>query len=114
MVDFNAPSSIAAIKALKEGKTRMVLFRYACWFTLSEDEGDDLLHEAFLVACDPQDGRPWDPKRGSFLTHMRVLVHDLGRHFSKLARLRYEELDPDAVRFARSQIARPRGRSLPR
>lgn len=95
MIDFKVPSSQRAIAALEEGDTKISLLRYGRMLTGSEVDSEDLLADAFGLVCDPQEGRPWDPDRGSFKAHMRIVMYDLGRNQRRGARARREVLDPN-------------------
>jgi DNA-directed RNA polymerase specialized sigma24 family protein len=84
----------AVVAALRSRDTHAVLFRYAVFLTGSPVDGEDLLSEAVAEVCDLASGRPWAPGKGSFLTHMRFVLHDLARRERRSARARRER--PDA------------------
>jgi hypothetical protein len=92
VVDFEAPSSQRALALLGAGDMRQKLLCYAASLT-SDADAEDLLVQALLAVCDPEDGRPFQPERGSFQQHMRLLLHDLARAQRRSARARREELD---------------------
>jgi hypothetical protein len=102
VADFKAPSSVRAIAALGEGDTRTNLLKFASWLTHSEAQGEDLLSDAVECVCDPENGRPWDPDRASFGTHMRIVMRDLARRERRSSRSRHEVLSPRKVKRARS------------
>jgi DNA-directed RNA polymerase specialized sigma24 family protein len=88
-MDFEAPSSLRAVAALREGRTLERLLRFACLVVESETDAEDLLADAIVLVCDPE-GRPWEEGRGSFLTHMRIVIRDLARRERRSARTRRE------------------------
>jgi hypothetical protein len=91
MVDYNAPSSVRAIEALRTGQTTKILVAYASWF--SKADAWDRVAQAMISVCDPDEGRPWNPARGSFMAHMRIVIRDLAHRERKSARGRREVLD---------------------
>jgi DNA-directed RNA polymerase specialized sigma24 family protein len=93
MVDHRALSSTRAIEAYRTGKTNENLLKFATWLTQSEADAEDLLSDAMICVCDPDEGRPWDPARGSFGTHMRMVLADLAKRERRSARKRREVLD---------------------
>jgi hypothetical protein len=93
VIDFQAPSSKRALEALGDGPSKALLLKFAVWCTGSEVDAEDLFAETRDCLCDPEDGRPWDPARGSFLTHARMVMRDLGRRGRRSARARREVLD---------------------
>lgn len=94
MVDYEAPSSKRALEEFKNERTRKHLLGYARWFTHSEVDAEYLLADAIDVVCDPDGGRPWDPQRGSFVTHLRIVIRDHARRERRSARARREVLEP--------------------
>jgi DNA-directed RNA polymerase specialized sigma24 family protein len=93
VLNYSAPSCIAAIEAFRAGETAKLLLKFAGWFAASEADAEDLLSEAMVTVCDPDHGRPWDPARGSFLAHMRIVLRDLAKRERRSARPRREILD---------------------
>ncbi|MCL2448941.1 MAG: hypothetical protein FWD17_08345 [Polyangiaceae bacterium] len=93
MIDYGAEPSKRALSELAPREVREALLRYAIWLTSSEAEGEDLLSDAVACVCDPDDGRPWDPERGSFAAHMRIVLRDLARRERRRARHRREVVD---------------------
>jgi DNA-directed RNA polymerase specialized sigma24 family protein len=79
MIDFRSPSALAAVAALQNPRTYSVLVGFSGWFCRDPFDAKDLVAEAVLVVSDPEKGRPWDPSRGSFLQHLRIVITDLGR-----------------------------------
>jgi len=102
MLDYEAPSSVRALAALGEGNARKNLLKFGVWRTGSDATGEDLLADALCIVCDPTDGRPWDPERGSFSAHMRIVMTDLARREHRSARARREVLSWKKVKRARS------------
>ena len=96
MMDFEAASSKRAIEALGVGDTRKNLLKFGVWLTQSEADAEDLLSDAMGRVCDPE-GRPWDPERGSFGAHVRVLMRDLAKAQQRSARVRREEVSAQSV-----------------
>lgn len=97
MLDFTAPPSKRVVDALQDQPTRKLLLKFATWLTHSEVDAEDLLSDTILCMCDPQNGRPWDPGRGSLLAHARVVMVDLAKAKRRRAAARREILgDPVA------------------
>jgi DNA-directed RNA polymerase specialized sigma24 family protein len=94
VLDYKAPSSIRAIEAYRTGKTATLLLKFATWLTHTEVDGEDLVAGALICVCDPDRGRPWDPARGSFTAHMRIVIRDLARRGWRSARARREVVEP--------------------
>jgi DNA-directed RNA polymerase specialized sigma24 family protein len=103
VLDHKDPSSARAIEALGEGDTRKNLLKFGVWLTGSEASAEDLLADALELACNPDDGRPWDPERGSFSTHMRIVMRDLAKRERRSSRARHEVLSSKKVARARSR-----------
>jgi DNA-directed RNA polymerase specialized sigma24 family protein len=93
VIDFGAPDSVRALEELQRGKCRTLLLQFGTCCTGSEADAEDLLSDAMQSICDPQEGRPWDPTRSSFLTHARIVMRDLARRGRRSARARREVLD---------------------
>jgi hypothetical protein len=111
LLDFNAPSSTRAVAALEEGDTRTKLLQFGTWLTGSGAAGEDLLADAMMCVCDPDEGRPWDPAVATFRAHMRVVMTDLARRERRSWRARHEVLSPKKVKRARS-LAPPADEAL--
>jgi DNA-directed RNA polymerase specialized sigma24 family protein len=107
VIDFAAPSSVRVTKQIESKRTFSMLCMVAFWFTRSAPDAEDLVTDAVCEMCDPDDGRPWDPARGSLVAHARIVLHDLWRRERRRAQHRYEDLSPDAVRHARSPALTP-------
>ncbi len=97
MLTFTDPASEKALNALGDGRTRELLLKFARWFMPSDADAEDLFTDALLKVCDPEEGRPWDPSRGTFLTHMRVVMRDLWQEGKRRAAARREVLDAHAL-----------------
>lgn len=93
MLDYQALSSIQAVDALHDGRCKTHLLKFGRMWTGSEGDAEELLAEAMQIMCDPLEGRPWDPSRGSFVTHARIVMKDLARRSRRSARARKEVLD---------------------
>ena len=99
MPDFTAPQSKLVVEALEEPRTRTLLLKFAGWLTHSEADAQDLVSDAINRMCDPEDGRPWDPKRGSLFAHARIVMADLAKARRRRAATRREVLG-DSLAFA--------------
>jgi len=93
VIDYQAPSSARALAALDEGNARTVLRKFAKWCTGSDADAEDLFQETVERMCDSDEGRPWDPTRGSFLAHARIVMREIVRRGRRSARARKEVLD---------------------
>jgi hypothetical protein len=67
-----------------------MLFKAALWLTASEADAKDLVADALNRVCDPVEGQPWDPARGRFTAHMRIVMRDLLKKQRSRARTRRE------------------------
>jgi hypothetical protein len=95
--DFEHPLSKRALEAFGSKGMEKMLLKYAIKLT-SEARGRDLLHQALLVVCDPDvenHGKPWDPGRGAFLAHMRIVIHHIAQRGWRSAAARREVLDDE-------------------
>jgi len=70
-----------------------MLFRFARWITGADADAEELLARGVQQACDPDGGRPWNPERGSFGAHMRIVLRDLAHDERRMARSRRELID---------------------
>lgn len=101
MIDFSASSSKRALAELEKVEVRKHLFKAAVWLTPSEADAEDLVSDARDCVCDPNEGNPWNPARGSFTAHMRIVMRDLLKHQRSRASARREVIasslafDPD-------------------
>ena len=84
VADYKAPSSLRAIEAFKDDAARDHLLRFGRMLTGSEADAEDLLADAMESVCDPEKGRPWG-ERGTFRTHMRVVMTDLAKRKGRSA-----------------------------
>ena len=75
MYDPKAPSSELALAEYLKPEIADRLLKYALWRTRSLADAKDLVADAFIRVCDPDD-RPWDPARGSFFRHIRMVMGD--------------------------------------
>jgi hypothetical protein len=98
VTDFNAPSSVRALAELEKPGVRLLSLKAARWLTPSDADAEDLLSDAIMCVCDPVDGRPWDPARGKFTSHMRIVMHDLRKLERERARTR-REIPPGVLGF---------------
>jgi Sigma-70 region 2 len=96
--DFEHPSSKRALAAFQTGDAASLLYRYARRRTGSEADATDLVADALACVCDPVDGRPWDPDRGSFFAHMRIVIDDTARRQRRSARARREVVGDNLAR----------------
>jgi DNA-directed RNA polymerase specialized sigma24 family protein len=78
---------------LGNADTSKLLLKFAVWLTESDVDADDLMSEARDCVCDPEEGRPWDPGRATFMTHMRIVMRDLARRERRSAQARREVLE---------------------
>src|ERR1017187_3177761 len=83
--------TVMGSEAFGIGQTAKNLLKLAACF--SKVDSEDLLSDAMVAVCDPDGGRPWDPERGSFLAHMRIVIRDLARRERRSARARRESVD---------------------
>jgi hypothetical protein len=99
--DPRAPSSVLALaEYAKPGNARHLL-RYATWWTKDENAGKDLLADAMERVLDPED-KPWNPAKGSFRRHVRMLM---GADFIEARRVgfgKYEVVDSESEAFERA------------
>jgi DNA-directed RNA polymerase specialized sigma24 family protein len=99
--DPRAPSSQLALTEYARPGNAAHLLRYATWWTKDEDAAKDLLADAMERVLDPED-RPWNPDRGSFRGHMRMLM---GLDFIEARRVgfgKYEVVDSESEAFERA------------
>jgi DNA-directed RNA polymerase specialized sigma24 family protein len=97
VIDYDAESSKRCLAELGHAGIREQLVRFAVWLTTSEADAEDLLSDALACVCDPAEGRPWDPVRGPFSVHMRIVLRDLARRERRSARARREVVDSRLV-----------------
>jgi DNA-directed RNA polymerase specialized sigma24 family protein len=87
--DRDAPLTKRAIEELLKKDVHDSLFKYAVWRTSSEADAEDLLADAIECVGDP-DRKPWDPSRGSFFRHMRLVMDTLAIELARKGRVRFE------------------------
>ena len=106
VIDFHASSSERAVAELRKDDVRAHLVRFAAWRCASVDGANDLVADAMLLVCDPE-RKPWDPAKGSFARHVRLVIEDLvverartgpGRFESPEDGLPEQESTPDGAR----------------
>ena len=90
--DPEAPSSKLALAELHKKATRESLHKYAVWRTDSEADAEDLLADAIEWTCDP-DRKPWDPAKGSFFRHMRLVMDRIAFNDARRGAGRFERAD---------------------
>lgn len=90
--DKNAPSSKLALAELQQERVRTNLKRYAMWRSKSEVDAEDLLADGIECVCDP-DRKPWDPAKGSFFRHMRLVMDRIAIERARGGHRRFEVLD---------------------
>jgi DNA-directed RNA polymerase specialized sigma24 family protein len=73
--DPRAPSSLLALAEYGKPEVARKLIRYANWRTRDVDEAKDLVADALMRVCDPDD-KPWDPQARSFFRHFRRVMDD--------------------------------------
>jgi DNA-directed RNA polymerase specialized sigma24 family protein len=73
--DPRAPSSLLALAEYAKPEIARKLIRYASWRTRDPDEAKDLVADAMIRICDPDD-KPWDPQVRSFFRHFRRVMSD--------------------------------------
>jgi DNA-directed RNA polymerase specialized sigma24 family protein len=90
--DGNAPSSKLALAELQQERVRTSLKKYAVWRTGSEVDAEDLLADGIECVCDP-DRKPWDPAKGSFFRHMRLVMDGIAIEQARGGHRRFEVPD---------------------
>jgi DNA-directed RNA polymerase specialized sigma24 family protein len=90
--DPDAPSSKLALAELRNEAVRKNLHKYAVWRTESEADAEDLLADAIEWTCDPN-RRPWDPSKGSFFRHMRLVMDRIAFNDARRGAGRFEVPD---------------------
>jgi DNA-directed RNA polymerase specialized sigma24 family protein len=73
MFDATAPTSLRVAEQLANQSLREKLIKIACWSTNSPLGATDLVHDALVRVLDPGD-QPWDPEKGTLLTHMTYVM----------------------------------------
>jgi DNA-directed RNA polymerase specialized sigma24 family protein len=89
MFDANAPTSLRVAEQLAIQSIRERLLKIACWSTKNFAAAQDLTQDALVRVLDPED-RPWDPEKGTFLTHMTHVLRQIWA--DRLRRLANHEL----------------------
>jgi DNA-directed RNA polymerase specialized sigma24 family protein len=96
VIDYAAPSSVSALAELQKKEVRDHLLKFATWRCGSEATAEDLIADALLLVCDPAE-KPWDPAKGSFTRHMRMLIQDLVIQRARTGYGRYETAESGLV-----------------
>jgi DNA-directed RNA polymerase specialized sigma24 family protein len=99
--DPRAPSSLLALTEYARPENAKHLLRYATWWTKDEDAAKDLLADAMERVLDPDD-RPWNPSRGSFRRHMRMLMGLDAIEQGRVGFGKYEVVDSESEAFERA------------
>jgi DNA-directed RNA polymerase specialized sigma24 family protein len=87
--DRHSPLSKRALAEFVKKNVHEKLFRYAVWRTSSEADAEDLLADAIECVGDP-DRKPWDPEKGSFFRHMRLVMDTLAIDRARSGHARFE------------------------
>jgi hypothetical protein len=98
--DPRAKSSLLAIAEYGKPTEAGRLLRYATWRTKNVEDARDLIADAMVRVCDPQD-KPWDPARGSFFRHMRLVMDSDAIEQHRRGFKKYETVDSDHEAFDR-------------
>ena len=107
MFDKDAPSSLRVFDELAKDSVRKQLHRYAVWRTGDDDDAKDLVSDALMLVCDPEEKKTWDPAKKSFFGHMRRVLDDLAVVRKRVGRGRFEIRETDLVRKTRDPHAFP-------
>jgi DNA-directed RNA polymerase specialized sigma24 family protein len=99
--DPRAKSSLLAIAEYGKPKEGERLLKYATWRTKNEEDARDLIADAMVRVCDPQD-KPWDPTKGSFFRHMRLVMDDDVVEQHRRGFKKFEIVDSDHEAFDRA------------
>ena len=98
MYDPRAKSSLLALGEYGKPSEGKRLLRYAMWRTRNAEDARDLIADAMVRVCDPQD-RPWDPGRATFFRHMRMVMDDDVIEQHRRGFKKYEIVDSDHEAF---------------
>jgi DNA-directed RNA polymerase specialized sigma24 family protein len=99
--DPRAPSSLQALAEYARPENARHLLRYATWWTKNEGTAKDLVAGAMERVLDPAD-RPWNPERGSFRGHVRMVMGLDYRDGLRTSFGKYETVDSEHVAFERA------------
>jgi DNA-directed RNA polymerase specialized sigma24 family protein len=105
--DKDAPSSLRVFDELAKDSVRKQLHRYAVWRTGDDDDARDLVADALVLVCDPDEKKTWDPAKKSFFGHMRRVLDDLAIIRQRVGRGRFETRETDLIRATRDPHAFP-------
>lgn len=101
MYDPRAPSSLLALAEYRKPREARRLLRYATWRTRSDAEAKDLVADALVRVCDPDD-KPWDPSERTFYRHMRRVMDDDAIEQARTGFKKYEIVDTEHEGFDRA------------
>jgi hypothetical protein len=87
--DRDAPPTKRALAELAKKDVFEKVHLYAIWRTSSEADAEDLLADAVECVGDP-DRKPWDPAKGSFFRHMRLVMDTLAIETARGGYARFE------------------------
>jgi DNA-directed RNA polymerase specialized sigma24 family protein len=76
MYDAMASSSARVAEQLEILSVRENLMRIAFWSTKERAAAQDLVHDGLVRVLDPDD-MPWDPAKGTFLSHMTYVLRHI-------------------------------------
>jgi DNA-directed RNA polymerase specialized sigma24 family protein len=102
VIDYDAPSSKAALAELQTEGVRDHLTKFARWRSGSEAAAHDLLADAMLLVCDPE-RKPWRPTERGFTCHVRMVMDDLAVQRARRGYGRYERAQDGDVLDATTQ-----------
>jgi DNA-directed RNA polymerase specialized sigma24 family protein len=96
LMAFNpkGPTTLQAARELAHAETREALAKFGKWLCGSEQGGEDLIQEAFLIVGDPDHRLGWDGQR-PFGKHMRLVMTEVRRNERRRAQSRREKLDAE-------------------
>jgi DNA-directed RNA polymerase specialized sigma24 family protein len=89
MFDANAPTSLRVAEQLATQSVRERLVKIAWWSTRDSAAARDLVQDVLVRVLDPED-RPWDPEKGTFLTHVTHVLRQIWT--DRLRRLTHHEM----------------------
>jgi DNA-directed RNA polymerase specialized sigma24 family protein len=108
-----APSSRRALEEFTKVDVRTLLSKAAVWLTQSEADAEDLVPDAMMSVCDPDEGSRWDPARGKFTANAgRSWLSGLSEPSAHPTPVMMRE--PTDVATAPAKPAAKRGRRLTR
>jgi hypothetical protein len=87
--DRNAAATVLAIAELSNKDLYDKLLKYALWRKSARADAEDLLADAIECVGDPQ-CKPWDPAKGSFFRHMRLVMDTMAIELARTGQGRFE------------------------